>query len=76
MSAQQSIQNIPSAVIHNQQHPALTYNQPSIQNMQVDEIEYGKRLAIENDYPDLYVCTLCKSYTKFTGYTKLERHVE
>ena len=38
MSTQQPIQNIPSAVYRPaiQQHPALTYNQPSIQNMQVD----------------------------------------
>ena len=42
MSIQQFIQNIASAVyrpaFQNTQHPALTYNQPSIQNMQVDEI--------------------------------------
>ena len=44
--------------------------------MQVDAIEYRKPLAIENDYHDLYVCTLFTSYTKFSGYNKLERHVE
>ena len=44
--------------------------------MQVDENKYRKPLAIKNDYPDFYVCTLCMGYTKFSGYKKLERHIE
>ena len=92
MSTQQSIQNIPHALyrpaIQNTQHPALTYNQPSIQNMQVDEIEYRKPLGIENNQSlaienqqqlaleaRMYVCTLCTTYTKFNDHKKLERHL-
>ena len=75
-STLQTLEYIQQPVTQNQQYSALEYNQPLIQNMQVDEIEYKKPLAIKNDYPDLYVCTLCTSYTKFSDYRELERHVE
>ena len=43
MSTQQPIQNIQSAVYR----PALTYNQPSSQSIQVDDLEYRRPLVIE-----------------------------
>ena len=56
--------------------------------MQVYEIEYRKPLGIENSHSlaieyqqwlaldaRMYVCTLCTTYTKFSDYKKLERHL-